>query len=62
MTATTVENAIDAVEANKAHLDTLIKQRDEAYDKMHDDSLSEEDRAFWEEKYNTLNEAAQEAQ
>lgn len=62
MSATQVENSINQLASVKEKVDSINKARDDAYAKMNDMTLTEADRERWAETYETMNEAAQEAQ
>ena len=62
MGAAKVENSINQLNAVREKYESITKARDEALAKSEDMSLTEEDRQYWAEQYEMMNESAQEAQ
>ena len=62
MNSAMVENSINQLESVRTKYESIVVSRDAALAKSQDMSLTEEDREFWAEQYEILNESAQEAQ
>ena len=62
MSATKVENSINQLNSMREKYESITKARDDALARSKDMSLTQEDRDYWAEQYEIMNESAQEAQ